>query len=98
IKPLDQMPADLRAHIRYPQDLFTIQANMYATYHMQDPQVFYNKEDLLSILRQTIEGTEREMEPYYTIMRLPGEAKEEFVLLLSFTPNKRDNMRAWLAA
>ena len=98
IKPLEQMPEDLRAHIRYPQDLFTIQAHMYATYHMQDPQVFYNKEDLLSIPRRTVGGTEQEMEPYYTIMRLPGETKEEFVLLLPFTPNKRDNMRAWLAA
>jgi uncharacterized protein len=97
-KPLDKMPADLRAHIRYPEDLFTLQARMYATYHMQDPQVFYNKEDLLSIPRRTVGGTEREMEPYYTIMRLPGETKEEFVLLLPFTPNKRDNMRAWLAA
>jgi uncharacterized membrane protein (UPF0182 family) len=97
-KSLETMPEDLRGHIRYPQDLFTIQAHMYATYHMQDPQVFYNKEDLLSIPRRTIEGTEREMEPYYTIMRLPGESKEEFVLLLPFTPNKRDNMRAWLAA
>jgi uncharacterized membrane protein (UPF0182 family) len=97
-KSLEQMPEDLRAHIRYPQDLFTIQAHMYATYHMQDPQVFYNKEDLLSIPRRTVGGTEQEMEPYYTIMRLPGETKEEFVLLLPFTPNKRDNMRAWLAA
>ena len=98
LKPLSAMPEDLREHIRYPQDLFSIQAHMYATYHMQDAQVFYNKEDLLSIPRRTIEGREREMEPYYTIMRLPGEAKEEFVLLLPFTPNKRDNMRAWLAA
>jgi uncharacterized membrane protein (UPF0182 family) len=98
VQPLDKMPEDLRAHIRYPQDLFAIQAYMYATYHMQDPQVFYNKEDLLSIPRQSIDVKEREMEPYYTIMRLPGEAKEEFVLLLPFTPNKRDNMRAWLAA
>lgn len=97
-KPLDQMPADLRMHIRYPQDLFTIQSHMYATYHMQDPQVFYNKEDLLSIPRRSMDGREQEMEPYYTIMRLPGEKKEEFVLLLPFTPNKRDNMRAWLAA
>ena len=99
-KPLEQMPKDLHAHIRYPQDFFAIQAQMYATYHMQDPQVFYNKEDLLSIPRQSTGKAEREMEPYYTIMRLPGEAeaKEEFVLLLPFTPNKRDNMRAWLAA
>jgi uncharacterized membrane protein (UPF0182 family) len=97
-KPIEKMPEDLRSHIRYPQDFFGIQAHMYATYHMQDPQVFYNKEDLLSIPRRSIGGTEREMEPYYTIMRLPGETKEEFVLLLPFTPNKRDNMRAWLAA
>ena len=97
-KPIDKMPNDLLAHIRYPEDLFAIQAQMYATYHMRDPQVFYNKEDLLSIPRQTVSGTEREMAPYYTIMRLPGETKEEFVLLLPFTPNRRDNMRAWLAA
>jgi uncharacterized protein len=97
-KPLDSMPEDLRRHIRYPQDLFAIQARIYATYHMQDPQVFYNKEDLLSIPRRTVEGRDQEMEPYYTIMRLPGENKEEFVLLLPFTPNNRDNMRAWLAA
>jgi len=98
LKPLEAMPEDLRVHIRYPQDLFAVQARMYATYHMQDSQVFYNKEDLLSIPRKAVDGQEREMEPYYTIMRLPGEKKEEFVLLLPFTPNKRDNMRAWLAA
>ena len=97
-KPIDAMPDDLRAHVRYPQDLFTIQAQVYATYHMQDPQVFFNKEDLLSIPRRTIEGRERDMEAYHTIMRLPGEDKEEFILLLPFTPNKRDNMRSWLAA
>ena len=99
-KPLEKMPEDLRAHIRYPQDFFSIQARMYATYHMQDPQVFYNKEDLLSIPRPRIgtAGKEQEIQPYYTIMRLPGETKEEFVLLLPFTPNRRDNMRAWLAA
>ncbi|MBI2363593.1 MAG: UPF0182 family protein, partial [Deltaproteobacteria bacterium] len=113
-KLLDAMPASLRAHIRYPQDLFAVQARIYATYHMQDPQVFYNKEDLLSIPRQAgepqepdigrmmgrvaVRGTEREIDPYYTIMRLPDEKKEEFVLLLPFTPNKKDNMRAWLAA
>jgi uncharacterized membrane protein (UPF0182 family) len=78
--------------------LFAIQAHVYSTFHVQDPQVFYNKEDLLSIPRQVSEGREQDMEPYYTIMRLPGEAKEEFVLLLPFTPNRRDNMRSWLAA
>jgi uncharacterized membrane protein (UPF0182 family) len=98
LKPMDAMPEDLRSHIRYPQDLFVMQAHVFATYHMQDPQVFYNKEDLLTIPQRAADGRAREMEPYYTIMRLPGEAKEEFVLLLPFTPNKRDNMRAWLAA
>jgi uncharacterized protein len=98
IKPLETMPADLRAHIRYPQDMFGIQAHVYATYHVQDPQVFFNKEDILSIPRQRFDGREGDMESYYTIMRLPDESKEEFVLLLPFTPNRRDNMRAWLAA
>ena len=97
-KPLEAMPDELRVHIRYPQDLFAVQAHIYATYHMQDPQVFYNKEDVLSIPHRAVDGQEREMEPYYTIMRLPGESREEFILLLPFTPNKRDNMRAWLAA
>ncbi len=97
-KPMEAMPEALRAHVRYPQDLFKVQARMYATYHMRDPQVFYNKEDLLSIPHRNVDEQELEMEPYYTIMRLPGEDEEEFVLLLPFTPNNRDNMRAWLAA
>ena len=95
------MPEDLRAHIRYPEDFFAIQARKYATYHMEDPQVFYNKEDLWAIPRRPIEGREREMremEPYYTIMRLPDEQREEFILLTLFNPARRDNMIAWLAA
>jgi uncharacterized membrane protein (UPF0182 family) len=98
VKPMDAMPEDLRSHVRYPQDFFSIQAHVYATYHVQDPQVFFNKEDILSVPRQRTDGREGDMEPYYTIMRLPGESKEEFVLLLPFTPSRRDNMRAWLAA
>ncbi len=96
--PLDQMPADLQRHVRYPEDFFAIQARKYATYHMLDPQVFYNREDMWAIPRRTVEGRDREMEPYYTIMRLPGEAKEEFILLTLFNPSRRDNMIAWLAA
>jgi uncharacterized membrane protein (UPF0182 family) len=96
-RPLDDMPADLRAHIRYPEDFFAIQARKYATFHMEDPQVFYNKEDLWAVPRRTIEGRDREMEPYYTIMRLPGEKREEFILLTLFNPARRDNMIAWLA-
>jgi uncharacterized membrane protein (UPF0182 family) len=95
---LSTMPADLRSHIRYPQRLFAIQAHMFATFHMRDPQVFYNKEDLWTIPRRPVDGQEREMEPYYTIMRLPGEAREEFILLVPFNPARRDNMIAWMAA
>ena len=97
-QPLSAMPEDLRAHIRYPQGLFMIQARMFNTYHMRDPQVFYNKEDLWSIPRRAVEGQDREIEPYYTIMRLPGEKREEFILLMLYNPSKKDNMIAWLAA
>jgi len=98
LKPLTEMPKDLQAHIRYPEDLFSVQARMYATYHMQDPQVFYNKEDLWVIPRLPQEGRDREMEPYFMIMRLPGERKEEFVLLSGFNPSGRDNMIGLLVA
>jgi len=98
LQPLDAMPADLRAHIRYPEGLFRVQAGMYAVYHMRDTQVFYNKEDLWSLPVRTVAGQERAMEPYYLILRLPGEPKEEFVLLIPFTPSKKDNLAAWLAA
>jgi uncharacterized protein len=98
LKPLDQMPEALRRHIRYPEDFFAIQARKYATYHMLDPQVFYNKEDLWALPRRAIEGRDRDMEPYYTIMRLPAEQREEFILLTLFNPARRDNMIAWMAA
>jgi uncharacterized membrane protein (UPF0182 family) len=98
LKPLAQMPEDLQRHIRYPEDFFAIQARKYATYHMLEPQVFYNKEDLWAVPRRAIEGRDRELEPYYTIMRVPGESREEFVLLTLFNPARRDNMIAWLAA
>src|SRR5919201_1326681 len=75
LQPLDRMPADLQRHVRYPEDFFAIQARKYATYHMLDPQVFYNKEDLWAVPRRTIEGRDRDMEPYFTIMRLPGEQR-----------------------
>ena len=98
LQPLEAMPADLRAHIRYPEGLFRVQAAMYAVYHMRDTQVFYNKEDLWSIPIGHGDGPDRPMEPYYLIMRLPGEPKEEFVLLIPFNPSKKDNLSAWLAA
>ncbi|MDI6891370.1 MAG: UPF0182 family protein [Actinomycetota bacterium] len=97
-KPFKAMPSDLRSHIRYPEDLFMIQARMYATYHMRDPQVFYNKEDLWAVPKEIYEQSEQEMEPYYIIMRLPGHPEEEFILMLLFTPASKGNMIAWICA
>ncbi len=98
-KPMDEMPEALRSHVRYPPGLMAIQARMYRAYHMQDAQVFYNKEDLWSIPgRQVTGGGQEAMDPYYTIMKLPGTEKEEFILLSPFTPSMKDNMSAWMAA
>ena len=99
-QPLDQMPEDLRDHIRYPQDLFSIQAQMYAVYHMTDPRVFYNKEDLWRVTQvASSDNPQTAMNPYYTIMKLPevGET-EEFILMIPFTPARKNNMIAWMAA
>jgi uncharacterized membrane protein (UPF0182 family) len=97
-QPMETMPDALRKHIRYPEDLFIIQAHVYGTYHMKDPEVFYNKEDLWNFPRETHKGQTGTMQPYYTIMKLPGEAREEFILMVPMVPNNRDNMIAWLAA
>jgi hypothetical protein len=93
-KPIAMMPADLKAHIRYPREFFAIQTQIYATYHMEDPKVFYNKEDLWEIPSHG----EKLMEPYYLIMKLPEEKREEYALLMPYTPSKRDNLAAWFAA
>src|SRR5262245_23825912 len=95
---LDTMPASLRQHLRYPEDLFRLQAGVYGTYHMTDPEVFYNREDQWNFPQVTVNGQTAPMQPYYTIMRLPGEARAEFILMLPMVPNNRDNMIAWLAA
>jgi uncharacterized membrane protein (UPF0182 family) len=97
-QPLAALPAGLRQHLRYPEDLFVLQASMYGTYHMTDPEVFYNKEDLWSFPQENYGNQPVTMQPYYTIMRLPGETQAEFILMLPMAPNKRDNMIAWLAA
>lgn len=96
--PIEAMPASLRTHLRYPQDLFQVQVAVYQTYHMQDPRVFYNKEDLWTTPIETYADAERPLEPYYVIMRLPDEEGEEFVLMLPLTPTQKDNMITWLAA
>ena len=97
-KPVSAMPAFLRSHLRYPMDLFLVQARMYATYHMTDPQVFYNREDLWSIPQEIYKNVQQSILPYYIIMRLPHSQHEEFILMLPLTPAKKDNMVAWMCA
>lgn len=99
LRPLTEMPADLRAHLRYPEDIFKIQTAVYSTYHMDQPQVFYNKEDQWEAA-STLETKDqpKAFDPYYTIMKLPGEQKEEFILMLPFTPRNKDNLASWMVA
>ena len=101
LRPLSEMPTDLRAHLRYPEDIFKIQTAVYSTYHMDQPQVFYNKEDqwtVASMGASTEQGNQQVMSPYYTIMKLPGEQSEEFILMLPFTPARKDNLASWMVA
>ena len=104
-KPMSDMPQGLREHIRYPEDIFDLQAQVYATYHMTNPGVFYNKEDQWEV--PSLEAasaadprarTAAPMEPYYTVMRLPGEQRAEFIQMLPFTPRLKDNLSAWMVA
>jgi uncharacterized membrane protein (UPF0182 family) len=97
-KPLADMPAAVREHVRYPETIFSVQSQIYATYHMTQPSVFYNREDQWDIPVLDEAGEGRPMEPYYTIMRLPGEPEAEFIQMLPFTPRRRDNLAAWLVA
>ncbi len=96
--PGDEMDQALRDHWRYPEQLFRIQAEAYAAYHMEDPQVFYNKEDLWAVPTELREGYEQEMSPYYVVMRLPGEEEVEFLMMRPYVPSGRRNMIAWLYA
>ncbi len=97
-KPFDEMPEFLKEHIRYPTDLFNIQIEMYNTYHMTDPQVFYNQEDYWQVPNELYDTGQQELFPYYIIMRLPNAQKEEFILMLPLTPSGKDNMIAWMCA
>ena len=90
------MPEEVRAHLRYPEDLFRVQAEVYKTYHMLDPLVFYNKEDQWALPGEADGGTP--MDPFYVLMKLPGEPKEDFMLMLPFTPRNKDNMIGWMSA
>lgn len=98
LKPESSMTADLKKHLRYPEDLFNIQAHMYSTYHMLDPQVFYNKEDMWQIANEMGVGSAAPMAPYYMIMKLPEEKTTDFRLITPYTPANKNNMVAWLSA
>jgi len=97
---LDQAPPGLTAHFRYPEDLLNAQAALLATYHMTDPQTFYNREDLWNIAQETYGDRIQQMQTYFTTLRLPGEAGTEFASILPFTPSgqNRNNMLAWMVA
>ena len=98
-RDFNDMPQGLKHHIRYPMYIFNIQAEVYSTYHMTEPQVFYNKEDKWDIPQEIYGETETQMIPYYTIIKFPdANGKEEFVLILPFTPVNKNNMLAWIAA
>ena len=94
LKPLDAMPEGLRSHVRYPEGIFALQTAMYSTFHMTNPAVFYNREDEWEV--PVIDS--EQMEPYYTIMKLPGEESAEFIQMLPFTPRGKNNLAAWMVA
>lgn len=98
--PLSDMPADLRAHVRYPEDIFAYQSALYSIYHMDKPQIFYNKEDQWDLpLVETTQGQGEERTMMrHMIMKLPGQKKEEFILMLPFTPRGKNNLIAWMVA
>ena len=95
---IDEMPPGLRRHLRYPRDLFEIQVDKLNTYHMTVPQVFYNREDVWVSPKERYAGETVLMEPYYVLIRLPGESRLQFLLMTPVTPSNRDNMIAWIAA
>ena len=98
LKPIAEMPEDLRRRLRYPQAIFAMQAAMFATFHMTNPAVFYNREDQWEIPAFEVGGQAERMEPYYTVMKLPGESGPEYIQMLPFTPRQKDNLSAWMAA
>ena len=98
LRPLTEMPPGLRRHVRYPEGIFNMQAAVYSTYHMTNPAVFYNKEDQWEVPAIDRGAESHRMEPYYTIMKLPGERAAEFIQMLPFTPRRRDNLASWMVA
>ncbi|MBM4421539.1 MAG: UPF0182 family protein, partial [Chloroflexi bacterium] len=100
-RPISEMPRSIAAHIRYPEDLFSIQTQIFTTYHMEDPDNFYNRGDAWKVATEIFAqgGAPQPMEPYYVTARLPGSSRTEFILFVPLTPagTERDNMVAWIA-
>jgi len=96
-KPLEEMPLELREHIRVPKFYFNVQADIYRTYHMSDPQVFYNREDIWELPKEIYGKSETTMESYYIVTTLPGEDKPSFLLMQPFSPRNKNNMIAWMS-
>ncbi len=97
-KNRNEFPSHLKGHVRYPEDLFTIQVDMYRTYHMTVPQVFYNREDLWAFPQQNYQGNQGPMAPYYVLVRLPEEKDLQYIMMVPLTPQNRNNMIAWMAS
>lgn len=107
-RPVSEMPATLREHLQYPAHLFEVQARLFATFHMVDSGQFYNREDEWQVAEtptytRGLSGESRptritRMEPYYNVLKLPGEDTEEFILMLPFTPRQKPNLAAWMVA
>jgi len=97
-QPLDSMPADLRAHLRYPEDLFHVQSELYGAYHMAEPDIFYHREDQWQ--KPVLSMAPERPDPFlrHMVMRLPEERQAEFILMVPFTPRGKDNLASWMVA
>ena len=97
-KPLAEFPREIIGHVRYPTDLFSVQAEKYRTFHMTDPVDFYNKEDVWAWPQEVFYDQPQPLEPYYVLMQLPGSSTLDYIQILPFTPANRENMVSWMAA
>jgi uncharacterized membrane protein (UPF0182 family) len=98
LKPLNQMPADLRAHLRYPTDLFRVQSQLYATYHMDAPETFYHREDQWAIPATSTQTNDDSRFMRHIVMKLPEEKQAEYIYMAPFTPRGKDNLASWIIA
>jgi hypothetical protein len=96
-KPLEEMPEGLREHIRYPEDLLTVQAELYRTYHMTDVEVFYQREDVWEFATERYRENFQMVEPYYAMVHLPETEGVEFILIIPFTPENKNVLHAWMS-